>query len=59
MCIRDRYIIDADSVTVFADDKTYDGTEEAEGTIAISGVANDGDLTATGTFTFEDKNRCV
>ncbi len=51
-----KYIIDADSVTVFADDKTYDGTEEAEGTIEISGVANDGDLTATGTFTFEDKN---
>lgn len=51
-----KYIIDADSVNVSADDKTYDGTEEAEGTIAISGVANDGDITATGTFTFEDKN---
>ena len=41
--------------TVTANNKIYDGNRNGSGTIALSGILNSDDVTATGTFTFADK----
>ncbi|NEX92897.1 YDG domain-containing protein [Caulobacter sp. 17J65-9] len=45
------------SVTVVANDKTYDGTTAGTGTVSLGGVvANDAVGTSAGTYTFADRN---
>ena len=42
--------------TAIATGKTYDGTIAASGSINLSGIVNEDDVTATGTFRFADPN---
>lgn len=44
------------SVTATANNKTYDGTADTTGSIALSGVLSGETVTATGTFAFDNKN---
>jgi filamentous hemagglutinin family protein len=44
------------TATGSANNKTYDGTTNATGGLALEGVVNGDDVDATGTFAFADKN---
>ena len=44
------------TATVVANDKTYDGTTTATGTVALNGVVAGDDVTATALLAFADKN---
>lgn len=47
------------SGTVVADDKTYDGADDATGSIILTGVVTGDDLTASATYSFDDRNAGV
>ncbi|OGN50119.1 MAG: hypothetical protein A2352_10205 [Caulobacterales bacterium RIFOXYB1_FULL_67_16] len=44
------------SATASANDKTYDGTTAATGSLTLNGVLGNDDVTGSATFTFADKN---
>jgi hypothetical protein len=57
--IEGTFTIEPKAITISnlsANDKIYDGTTDATGTITISGILLEDDVQAAGTFTFVDKN---